>query len=60
MYCDEHDDDLFQNKNETEMVHVHAYDWIVRDKYTDDDRVAIHCWALDKDSKPYLLRFTDC
>jgi DNA polymerase elongation subunit (family B) len=38
---------------------VHAYDWTVKDVYGDDDHVAIHCWALDRESKPYLLRFTD-
>lgn len=38
---------------------VHAYNWEEEDKYTDDDRTAIHAWSLDRDSKPYLLRFQD-
>ena len=43
----------------TKTLQVHAYDWSVRDVYGDDDHVAIHCWALDRESKPHLLRFTD-
>jgi len=46
-------------ENTTKTLEVHAYDWTVRDVYGDDDHVAIHCWALDKESKPHLLRFTD-
>ena len=42
-----------------EDVTIHGYDWIVKDEYGDDDNVNIHCWGLDKDSKPYLLRFTN-
>src|SRR5258708_36050818 len=42
-----------------EEIIVHAYDWIIRDKYGDDDHVNIHCWALDRESRPCLLRFTD-
>jgi DNA polymerase elongation subunit (family B) len=38
---------------------VHAYDWVVRDRFGDDDRTAIHCWALDRESKPHLVRFVD-
>lgn len=38
------------------LLQVHAYDWVVRDKYSDDDKTMIHCWALDKNSDPYLLR----
>ena len=38
---------------------LHAYDWTVEAKYTDDDRTAIHAWCLDRDSKPYLIRFND-
>lgn len=38
---------------------VHAFDWTVKDLQGDDDHVAIHCWALDRESKPNLLRFTD-
>lgn len=42
-----------------ENVTVHAYDWVIHDKYADDGHVAIHCWALDKESKPYLLRINN-
>ena len=41
------------------IVTAHAYDWIVKDCYGDDDHVNVHCWALDRDSNPCLLRFTD-
>lgn len=41
-------------------LQVHAFDWTVRDLYgDDDDHVVIHCWALDRESQPNLLRFTD-
>lgn len=40
----------------TELV-VHAYDWVVREEYGDDDGDVIHCWSLDRDSNPHLLRF---
>lgn len=42
-----------------ETLQVHAFDWTVRDSYGDDDHVVIHCWALDRESRPNLLRFTD-
>lgn len=45
--------------NTLEKVTVHAYDWTVEDKYTEDDRTAIHAWCLDRDSKPYLIRFNN-
>lgn len=38
---------------------VHAYDWIVRDNYGDNNNMNIHCWALDNNSKPYLLRINN-
>lgn len=41
------------------MLTVSAYDWKVIDASTDDNHVAIHAWCLDKDSKPYLLRFNN-
>ena len=41
------------------VLNVHAYDWTIKDMYGDDDHVSIHCWALDRFSKPYLLRFND-
>lgn len=42
-----------------EQLQVHAYEWTIRDKFGDDDEVAIHCWGLDRDSKPHLLRIVD-
>lgn len=43
----------------TTNLTVHAYDWRVRDESDDNGHVVIHCWALDKESKPHLLRFHD-
>jgi len=40
-------------------ITIHGYDWVIKDEYGDDDNVNIHCWGLDRDSNPYLLRFTD-
>jgi len=40
-------------------ITIHSYDWVIKDEYGDEDNVNIHCWGLDKDSKPHLLRFTD-
>jgi len=42
-----------------EELIVHAYDWNLEDKQTDNDGLSIHAWCLDKNSKPYLLRFED-
>ena len=54
------DNPIELNEEETtKQLEVHAYDWTVRDVYGDDDHVAVHCWALDKESKAHLLRFTD-
>jgi len=44
---------------EAEILTLFPYEWVVKNKYTDDDKVAIHVWSLDKDSKPYLLRIED-
>ena len=46
-------------ENTTKTLEVHAYDWTVKDVHGDDDHVAIHCWGLDRESKPHLLRFID-
>lgn len=35
------------------LAKVQAYDWRVKEYV---DRTEIHCWALDKDSNPYLIR----
>lgn len=42
-----------------EKITVHAYDYTSIDKYTEDDRTAIHAWCLDRESNPYLIRFND-
>src|SRR5680860_76151 len=42
-----------------EILTLFPYEWVVKDTYTDDDKVAIHVWSLDKDSNPYLLRIED-
>lgn len=42
-----------------ESITVHPYDWTVKDCYGEDGKVAIFCWALDKQSKPHLLRIHD-
>lgn len=52
------------NKEETvkvdeETITVHAYDWKIKDEYDEKGRVNIHAWCLDRDSTPYLLRFSD-
>jgi hypothetical protein len=39
-------------------LEVHAYDWVVRDAFEENDHVAIHCWALDRNSTAHLVRFT--
>jgi len=36
---------------------VHSYDWKTKD--SDDGKTLILCWALNRDSKPHLLRFHD-
>lgn len=46
-------------KVEYKVLEVHAYDWVSEDKATDEDCVAIRCWALDRNSEPYLLRFNN-
>jgi DNA polymerase elongation subunit (family B) len=48
----------FDTNQPVELI-VHAYEWAERDKYGDDDHVAIHGWCLDRQSKPHLLRFLD-
>ena len=42
-----------------ETLEIHSYDFTVRDGFGDNDHVAIHCWSLDKHSKPVLARFID-
>lgn len=42
-----------------EKIIVHPYDWKVRDEFDDNGHCVIHGWCLDKESKPYLLRFHD-
>ena len=37
----------------------HAYHWEFEDQFTDDDRLSIHAWTLNRDSEPCLIRFPD-
>lgn len=50
------EDEVYQSQF---LLEVHAYDWIIKDSYGDNDHVTIHCWALDNESRPYLLRIHD-
>jgi len=43
----------------TERLTLHCYDFKVKDEYSEDSKVVIHCWCLDKKSQPHLLRFHD-
>ena len=43
----------------SEVLNVHAYDWVVKDRAGDDDQTVIDCWALDVESVPCLLRIID-
>lgn len=43
----------------TTTLTVHAYDWKISDNTSDDGSTTIHCWGLDRNSKPHLLRFHD-
>ena len=53
-------DDVEDYGQTKEIVTIHGYDWILRNvSGEDEEHTAIHCWGLDKSSKPYLLRFTD-
>lgn len=42
-----------------ELVICHAYEWIVKDEYDENDKVVIHAWCLDRASRPCLMRFHD-
>ena len=52
-------EEIIETPKIVEEITVHAYDWKIRDKYDEKERVNIHAWCLDRDSKPYLLRFND-
>lgn len=44
----------------TSKLTIHAYDWSVKpDGVGDDNKTSILCWALNRESKPCLLRFHD-
>ena len=47
------------NQAPVETLEIHSYDWTVRDGFGDNDHMAIHCWGLNKESKPVLARFID-
>lgn len=42
-----------------EQLTVHAYNWVIKDEAGDNGETIIHCWALDRNSHPYLLRIED-
>lgn len=42
-----------------ETLQIHAYDWIIKDKFGDNDQTTIDCWALDNESNPYLIQITN-
>lgn len=37
----------------------HAYEWDIKDCYTDTDHVEIQAWCKDRDSKEFLMRVQD-
>ena len=44
----------------TTNLTIHSYDWQVKaDGVGDDNKTSILCWALNRESKPCLLRFHD-
>ena len=45
--------------SESEILTLFPYEWVVKDEYTDDNRIAIHVWCLDQNSKPCFLRIED-
>lgn len=47
-----------RNSKNTKL-RLFPYDYIEKDKYTDDDRLSIHIWCLDENSKPHLIRIDD-
>lgn len=51
------DDDQFAGCV-TRELQIQPYDWQLKDSFDDESRLVIHCWALDKESKPYLLAIT--
>jgi DNA polymerase elongation subunit (family B) len=44
--------------NFTEVI-SHSYHWEFEDEATDDDRIAIRAWTLNRNSEPNLIRFMD-
>lgn len=42
-----------------ETLQIHAYDWIIKDKFGDNDQTTIDCWALDNESNPYLVQIVN-
>lgn len=41
----------------SEILQLQPYSWEEFDEVTDDDSLAIYCWALDRQSIPHLVRF---
>lgn len=50
-----------QKRKYDKIIQAHAYDWVVHDtdKYGGSDNTLIHIWALNQQSKRYLLRIDD-
>jgi DNA polymerase elongation subunit (family B) len=44
---------------ETKHLLLFPYDYVIKDAYTDNDRVAIHIWCLDKENTPHFVRIED-
>jgi len=44
-------------EQEPKSLLVHSFDWKAKDQGGDEGQAAIHCWGLDRDSKPHLLIF---
>ena len=42
-----------------ERLTVHGYDWQLKTEADENGKDVIHCWALDRESGSYLLRFHD-
>ena len=42
--------------NQNYELQLHAFDWTVEDKATNEDTPSIHIWCLDRQSVPHLVR----
>ena len=44
-------------EDECKSLLVHSFDWKTKDQDGDEGQATIHCWGLDRESKPHLLIF---